>query len=101
MSVELLVGGRLERVVVDRRFDQVVAWCETVHGAHLEVVYHRADLASFDLAAWRDAAECRGAIADVAVERRDTGGSHHLQLLDGGCLSVAFREVALQAVEPR
>ncbi len=75
-----LVGRTLERLVIDRRFDQLVVF---LGPESAELVYHRTDTTRLDLDLLEEAALRRSEISSSSV-RHDGDFVVHLIELDGG-----------------
>lgn len=87
-----LIGRRLERLVIDRRFDQLVLFLGPLGAEGAELVYHRTDTARLDLELLEREASRRSEVSASSV-RSDEGWLVHYLELDGAqTLEVWCRE---------
>lgn len=88
-------GSRLERLVLDRRFGQLVLFFEGTSRGSIEVVYHRIDTEALDSEALRDAVESRRSVEGAVLAAAPAPGAarvHSLGFEGGVTLAITFRE---------
>jgi hypothetical protein len=87
-----LVGRRLERLVLDRRFDQLVVFLGPDGAAGAELVYHRTDTARLDLELLELAASRRSEVSASAVRHDGDWVVHRIELDGTAAFEVWCRE---------
>lgn len=90
-----LEGARLERLVVDRRIDQLVLFL-AAGDEQLEVVFHRVDLERLDTTRLRALAEQHQVLTGSATTDRSDGAQvQRLDFADHPSLEIVYRDRAV------